>query len=684
MSLGSGSDFDEEDELSGEDVEVEGEGADDEERYQELLSLIQKTSQKQKDRPQSGRAAQQSAYGTESAAAAVASSEVSLGKLLEAAGDTPNLGELRKRLIKMTKAAERDKVVEAPSRPAAERSVRQAATAHVKREVAVWEPIIKRTRESESLRFPLHDVPVPNVTTRSLVATFTPETDLEVQVAQLLEQNKALTEASLLEREKELMLERAISPDEVKERQAELRKLRCMLFYQEQRSKRLKKIKSKKFRKLLKKKRQSAGQLSLEELAELDPELAAEERDKQERLRSLERVSLRHHTTGRWARAMIKRGFTKDADSRAAIQEQLRLGTELKQKMRSATGSSDDEDGQLEGVVDAANGVNQTLQAAKDWVLDSATEPETPKKGLHSLKFMQRAAEKKKSELENELAEWESAVNDVVENTDDASAIAQHTESVSGTQHAKRSKTALSGPVTIGALGLNLESTTEQDEDASGEDKEHVTENNSGSIVTIATTAPSQPKGASKKRKQGNENGTSQTTGATSQSEGGAQPTKKQKQNNKAKKENQEALIAEAFGVGGDEDEFRRTKKRQAEEENPVEIPETMPGWGAWAGTGVKPRKQSKRHSDLKQKRKKAFEKRKDASLDHVIINERVDKKVRKFTVPSLPHPFKSEAEYARATQQPIGADWNTETVTKRATRPKVRLVLLTLFSSFG
>lgn len=56
-------------------------------------------------------------------------------------------------------------------------------------------------------------------------------------------------------------------------RQAELAKLRAVLFYRELKAKRQKKIKSKAYRKHLKRQR-AKNQLSLEELAELDPELA--------------------------------------------------------------------------------------------------------------------------------------------------------------------------------------------------------------------------------------------------------------------------------------------------------------------------------------------------------------------------------------------------------------------------
>lgn len=52
-------------------------------------------------------------------------------------------------------------------------------------------------------------------------------------------------------------------------------------------------------------------------------------------LRLQERLTLKHKNTSRWARRAIKRGQTlADAGTRAAVAEQLRLGEELRQRVR--------------------------------------------------------------------------------------------------------------------------------------------------------------------------------------------------------------------------------------------------------------------------------------------------------------------------------------------------------------
>ena len=124
---------------------------------------------------------------------------------------------------------------------------------------------------------------------------------------------------------------------------------------------------------------------------------------------------------------------------------------------------------------------------------------------------------------------------------------------------------------------------------------------------------------------------------------------------------------------------------------------------GSWGGLGVTRRRPKK--DRLEQQRQKAAQMRKDAALDHVIINERSDAKVtthhsqilsffffsflniqtdlfhsfcgtqaNRFTVPSLPHPFETIEQYERSRALPLGPEWNTETQHKIFTKPKVCL----------
>jgi len=107
-----------------------------------------------------------------------------------------------------------------------------------------------------------------------------PQTSLESEINQLME-DAGVTEKKEAKFE-ELELNK-VSPEEIKERRRELQRMRSLLFYQEQKMKKAAKIKSKAYHRILKKEKQrKQSELSLEQLEELDPELAEKERMKLE------------------------------------------------------------------------------------------------------------------------------------------------------------------------------------------------------------------------------------------------------------------------------------------------------------------------------------------------------------------------------------------------------------------
>mgnify|MGYP001791863850 CR=1 FL=1 len=93
-----------------------------------------------------------------------------------------------------------------------------------------------------------------------------------------------------------------------------------------------------------------------------------------------------------------------------------------------------------------------------------------------------------------------------------------------------------------------------------------------------------------------------------------------------------EELIRRAFAGDDVEEEFHNAKENVLNEENPEpEKPLLLPGWGQWASVQKRkglPTWMSKEHAEAKKKREAALKKRKDARLNHVIISEKVDKKV--------------------------------------------------------
>lgn len=94
----------------------------------------------------------------------------------------------------------------------------------------------------------------------------------------------------------------------------------------------------------------------------------------------------------------------------------------------------------------------------------------------------------------------------------------------------------------------------------------------------------------------------------------------------------QEELIRGAFAGDDVEEEFEKEKEEVLKEENPEpEKPVLLPGWGQWTHIQKKkglPSWMLEEHENAKKKRDEALKKRRDAHLNHVIISEKLDKKV--------------------------------------------------------
>lgn len=116
------------------------------------------------------------------------------------------------------------------------------------------------------------------------------------------------------------------------------------------------------------------------------------------------------------------------------------------------------------------------------------------------------------------------------------------------------------------------------------------------------------------------------------------------------------------------EKEFKKEKKAQVKEDAPQEQDLTLPGWGSW--------------SDNKRPAKRRFiqklagidpSKRQDKSLNHVIINEKRDKKlVSKYKTTEIPFPYQSKEQYEAMMRNPAGKEWNTELMHREFVKPRI------------
>jgi len=128
-------------------------------------------------------------------------------------------------------------------------------------------------------------------------------------------------------------------------------------------------------------------------------------------------------------------------------------------------------------------------------------------------------------------------------------------------------------------------------------------------------------------------------------------------------------------GFAGDEvvAQFEAEKRAIMEDEEDKIVDNTLPGWGSWTGAGIGKKAEKRNKNKVMTKQPGiAKEKRRDAKLDRVIINEKRAKKNGKYLASSLPHPFETRQQYQRSLRMPIGPEFQTLTAYQDATKPRI------------
>ncbi|KAL3531478.1 hypothetical protein ACH5RR_010800 [Cinchona calisaya] len=324
---------------------------------------------------------------------------ISIQDLLDPLHGKSGFSKLRKNVNRMEK---KSMSLNAPlPRSDQERLERKAAYELSKKDITKWEPLVKRNREAPTIFFN-EDTDLGFSTVGAIASEFEPRSDFEKKIASLVNDNEIVDAhrkdgARLLELNK-------ISVEDVKDQQNRLAKMRSLLFRHELKAKRIRKIKSKTYHRLLKKDRLKATAVA----TEMDPEAAKELAMKQEFKRAEERLTLKHKNSSKWAKRILERGLNvQDDGTRAAIAEQLNQHALLTRKMNSMKESSDessDEDDSDDILVDSdQDGPSAMLKRAKEKTVEVLEgDGELPKSGVLSLPFMVRGLKKRKEAADEE------------------------------------------------------------------------------------------------------------------------------------------------------------------------------------------------------------------------------------------------------------------------------------------
>ncbi|TKY88309.1 hypothetical protein EX895_002661 [Sporisorium graminicola] len=300
---------------------------------------------------------------------------------------------------------------------------RQGAYSITRDEVQGWQPTINRLRDAEHLSFPLQKPAVTKASTSGLVATFTPDNDMEASIAAMLAQG-GLTEKQLAQQEDLAM--NKLDPEEARARRDELRRMRMLMFRAEQKAKRVSKIKSKAYRKIHRKEKERLKEQMKElgsDMEDMDSEGEMEERLKAERDRARERATLKHKNTSKWAKNILHaRHGEHNQEARNELDAQLRRGAELRSKIQGRELGDDSDSDDYSDASAAAEGEDHPERVAGDAFDElSALEAKEDakrrkdeqefervggKKGVYNMKFMKDARERQYAKIQGEVDDF--------------------------------------------------------------------------------------------------------------------------------------------------------------------------------------------------------------------------------------------------------------------------------------
>ncbi|OAD57563.1 U3 small nucleolar RNA-associated protein 14 like protein A, partial [Eufriesea mexicana] len=238
---------------------------------------------------------------------------------------TKNLRAIKKNVHILPKPLEK---------PAADKIKRIVAFKNTQEELKKWNAVITKNRTAESLRFPLHQVPMHLEPSSKFVKRFRLQSDLEKELAALEPQKENIEQKSD---------EFSLTLKEIIMKRKEAARIRAQQSYKEAKAHRQNKIKSKKFHRVQRKEKIKLQLKEFEELQKTNPEAALEKLEQLDKTRAEERMSLRHKNTGKWAKSkQIRAKYDKETQQELA--QQLSISRDLTQKLRKQSESEEEDE----------------------------------------------------------------------------------------------------------------------------------------------------------------------------------------------------------------------------------------------------------------------------------------------------------------------------------------------------
>jgi U3 small nucleolar RNA-associated protein 14 len=291
---------------------------------------------------------------------------------------------------------------------------RAAANAKANETLERWTDTIKRNRRAENLIFPLQNKSggeTVGETRLQPTTTSAPTNDLESTIQAILQQSglsNGADDEDKIRRGEELELNKR-PIEEVMKNRAALRLARELAFREDIRAKRIKKIKSKAYRRVHRKEREKLLEKERSQLKADGVDLSEEEREHNDRRRAEERMGAKHRES-KWAKGIKATGRAAwDQDALDGVTEMARRNEELRRRVEGKTVRDENEDASDVPSEDDDSEDDSDVENADDAALQRSlgklkVNPfSTDNSKLGQMAFMQRAEASKRAQNDEDI-----------------------------------------------------------------------------------------------------------------------------------------------------------------------------------------------------------------------------------------------------------------------------------------
>ncbi|KAK4874141.1 hypothetical protein RN001_013501 [Aquatica leii] len=601
-------------------------------------------------------------------------------------------------------------------KPKADRIRRTIAFDKVKEQLDRYNAVVTSNRASNHLTFPL--ATNIEVETGKDFSGYRMKSDLQKRLDQI--DPKPVVEVYNLEKK----IPYSLTMKEMLERRKEMAKMKIIESYKAAKARRQNKIKSKKYHRIQRHQKIKNQIKDFEQLQKSNPEEALKKLDEIERGRAEERASLRHRSTGKWARnKQVKAKY--DSTNRQELAQQLTLSHELTQKVK-VNEDSESEEETVTAVVSKKNNDNNP------WVNSIKTSEEVESFLSGYRKFWDENNTKNLIGKEDKVTE----TNLKIKNTNDEVINKRNLKKSIPTKTKKSIKRKRNVVRCVATTQWTVGILTDTD---SEEEIDNCLVPDKKLIKTVQTTVQKGPEKIVRDLKKGSkQKNKTLKTKKEEQSDfeklsfrkEARQPiideplmetntldhneeylnktlnsiltidTNSPKDNLKVdnidpnniintkavslqselpdlfidedENEDQHGVVAEAFEDDDIVENFQQEKDKEIDDDKPKDIDLFLPGWGSWGGPGIKssPKKRANNRFIIKFPKNS---KRRDENKGNLIINEKSDNKIKPHLVSEVPFPFKTVKDFEASIRAPIGNTFVPETAYRRMIRPAVK-----------